>query len=240
MSSTVLVTGATRGIGRATVDRLVARGVQVVGIARSAPADGTFPGAFYSADLGDEASTAAALRAVLAEHSVDGLVNNAGLNYVERLDKVDLGHFREVIEVNLRASIQCAQALLPGMRERGYGRIVNLSSRGALGSLGRTSYGSAKAGVIGMTRTWAIELAAAGITANVVMPGPIVTEMFMRNNPDRDGLHERWRQGVPMKRFGRPEEVAAAIDFLLSADASYITGQVLGVCGGSSVGGMPL
>jgi 3-oxoacyl-[acyl-carrier protein] reductase len=236
MSDCVLVTGATKGIGRALVERLVTQGVQVVGLARSAPAPTDFPGDFYSADLSNEASTAAALQAIVGKYAITGLVNNAGLNHVERLDDVALDHFREVIEVNLRAAIQCAQAVLPAMRTKGYGRIVNLSSRGSLGALGRTSYGAAKAGIVGMTRTWALELAAAGITANVVSPGAIETDMFMRNNPDQDRAHERWQQRVPMQRFGQADEVAAAIAFLLSQDASYITGQVLNVCGGASVG----
>ena len=154
-----------------------------------------------------------------------------------RSETVDLDKLDEIISVNLRAVVQCTQAVLPAMRERGYGRIVNLSSRGALGRIGRTSYGAAKAGVVGMTRTWALEFAAEGITANVVSPGPVSTEMFLRNNA---GVVDQFTRDIPMGRLGEPAEVAAAIEFLLSRDASYITGQVVHVCGGSSVGVAPL
>ena len=232
----VLITGATLGIGRATTDRIARAGCEVIGIARRAP-EADFPGAFYPCDLLDERSTARALEAIRSAHRVAGLVNNAGLNHIQGIEDVELDKLREVVEVNLRAVVQCTQAVLPGMRERGYGRIVNLSSRGALGRFGRTSYGAVKAGVIGMTRTWALELAAQGITANVISPGPVATEMFMRNNA---GVVERFATEVPMGRLGEPDEIAAAIEFLLSRDASFVTGQVLHVCGGSSVGVSPL
>ena len=232
----VLITGATLGIGRATVNRVARAGCEVIGIARRPPESG-FPGAFYACDLLDERATARTLDAIRSAHQVAGLVNNAGLNHVQGIDEVELDKFHDIVAINLRAVVQCAQAVLPGMRAQGYGRIVNISSRGALGRYGRTSYGAAKAGVIGMTRTWALELAGDGITANVVSPGPVATEMFMRNNAE---IVDRFAAEVPMRRLGEPDEIAAAIEFLLSRDASFVTGQVLHVCGGSSVGGSPI
>lgn len=241
MTETVLITGASRGIGLATAQLLAAKGCKVLGVARSGPED--FPGEFFAANLGDESETARFLDKLVQTHAVDGVVNNLGFNAIERLGSVSLDNFRRVIDLNLRTMIQVTQALLPGMQERNYGRIVNLSSRGALGREGRTSYGAAKAGVIGMTRTWALELASSGITANVVSPGPTATEMFIRNNlqgPSGEQNRARFLADVPMGRFGEPAEIAAAIAFFLSREASFVTGQVLHVCGGSSVGPMPL
>ena len=241
MSDTFLVTGATQGIGLATARILMADGHTVIGIARNPKPE--FRGPFFSADLLDRQLTAAALEQVTAAYRIDGIVNCAGLNIPEGLEEVDLDHLQQVFEVNVRATVQCTQAVLPGMIERGYGRIVNLSSRGALGRPKRTSYGAAKAGVIGMTRTWALELAEKGITANVVSPGPTETEMFRRNNltgPEAASNRRRVLADVPIGRFGTPDEIAFAIQFFLDRRASFVTGQVLQVCGGSSVGPMPL
>ena len=148
-----------------------------------------------------------------------------------------------MIDLNVRAAIQITQSLIPEMRKRRYGRIVNLSSRGALGRHGRTSYSAAKAGLIGITRTWSLELACDGITANVVSPGPTATEMFRRNNlsgPDAAENKKRFLTDVPMQRFGEVDEIAFSICFFLDRRASFITGQVLNACGGSSVGSTAL
>lgn len=242
MADTFVVTGASRGIGLATAKRLADQGHRVVGVARNPP-EGGFPGAFHSADLGDEGDTARVMAEIAGAYAVGGIVNNVGLNILEPLGDVDLDHLRRVLDMNVRTTVQCTQALLDGMRQRGYGRIVNVSSRAALGSPLRTGYGAAKAGIVGMTRTWAIELAPAGITVNCVAPGPTATDMFRRNN--LEGEHgeanrRRYLSQVPMGRFGEPQEVATAIAFFLGRDASFVTGQFLHVCGGASLGAVPL
>jgi 3-oxoacyl-[acyl-carrier protein] reductase len=238
MAQTVVITGASQGIGLATAGLLAAQGRTVLGIARSAPAK-AFPGEFFSVDLSDIGQTAAMLEYISTQHDVDGIVNNVGFNIVEPLGAVNLDHFRQVIDMNLRTAVQVTQAFLPKMQAKRYGRIVNLSSRGALGREGRTSYGAAKSGIVGMTRTWALELAKDGITANVVSPGPTATEMFRRNNlsgPDADEKRRAFLSDVPMGRFGEPEEIAYAISIFMDRRAAFMTGQLLHACGGSSVG----
>lgn len=234
VARTFLVTGASKGIGRALSERLTASGHRVVGIARGP--DPAFPGELVTLDLADRLATAEALARLCAGHEIAGVVNNVGLIRPQPLGAVDLGDLDAVLDLNLRTAVQTVQATLPGMRARGWGRVVNISSLTVLGIPQRTSYAAAKAGLISFTRSWALELAATGITTNAVAPGPTDTELFRSANPVGSAGEARYLAAVPMGRFGQPSEIAAAIAFLLSDDAAFITGQTLFVDGGASIG----
>lgn len=232
---TFLITGASKGIGRALAQSLADAGHSVVGIARHAD-DPDFPGTLIAVDLSDRHQTQQALDELARQYRFDGLVNNVGLVRPQLLGEVDLDDFDAVMRVNLHAALQATQALLPGMRAQGWGRIINISSLTVLGITHRTAYAAAKAAMVSFTRSWALELATTGITVNAVAPGPTETELFRANNPSGSEGEARYLSGVPLGRFGKPEEIAAAIAFLLSEHSGFITGQTLFVDGGASIG----
>lgn len=234
-----LITGASKGIGLATAQRIAQEGGTVIGIARSA-VDIHFPGPFFTADLRSESETAEVLAQITAQFEVDHLVNNAGKTTSSLLTETTGQEFAELMQINMRAPMQCLQACLPAMMRKGRGRVVNISSRAALGMVKRTSYAGAKSGLIGMTRTWALELGAQGVTVNAVAPGPVATELYLKNNPMTPEKREEFAARIPLKRVGTPGEIAGAITYFLSDDASFVTGQVLYVCGGLSIGATPL
>lgn len=232
---TFLVTGASKGIGRAISHRLADAGHHVVGLARRAD-DLAFPGTLVSVDLTDRQETASTLASLADHHSFDGIVNNIGFVKLAPLSALALDDLDDAFRLNLTPTVQTVQALLPAMREKGWGRIVNLSSMVVLGVPDRTAYAAAKSAVVSFTRTWALELAQHNITVNAVAPGPTETEMFRENTPAGSEAEKRFLSMIPLRRLGNPDELAAAVTFLLSEEAGFITGQTLFVDGGGSIG----
>lgn len=223
----VLITGGAAGIGAATAERCRAEGYEPVVIDR---ANG------IRADLSDPVDTARALKEALTGGPITRLVNNVGIVCPASVETQTLAEFDLAVSLNLRCAFQCLQALLPGMKAAGFGRVVNMSSRAALGKELRTAYAATKAGLIGMTRVWALELGEHGITSNAIGPGPIRTELFDRANPPDAPRTLAIVEAVPVRRIGTPEDVAHAVAYLLDARSGFVTGQVLYVCGGMTVG----
>lgn len=237
-----IVTGGTRGIGAAISRRLVARGVRVVAVYRgdtgTAEAlekelDGL---SARRVDLADPQACVALVESVVAGYGrLDHLVNNAGLLLEARSVDTGIEDWDRTVAVNLSAAFHLARTAIPTMRELGYGRIVNVSSVTAvMGSPSEAAYGAAKAGLHGLTRSLARETARAGITVNTVVPGVFDTDMTA-SMPEK--TREAIRRMIPVGRRGNPDELAAAVEFLLGDDAAYCTGSVLTVDGGLGMGG---
>lgn len=228
MKERVLITGGMSGIGAATAEACRAAGLEPVIIDR-------LPGGI-EADLSNPTAAASALEQALADGPITRLVNNVGIVVPATVEQQTLAELDLAWSLNLRVSMQCLQALLPGMKAQGFGRVVNMSSRAALGKELRSAYAATKAGLIGMARVWALELGQYGITANSVAPGPIRTELFDRANPPDSPRTQAIIEAIPVKRVGMPDDVARAVMFFLDRQNGFVTGQTLYVCGGMTVG----
>jgi len=234
-----IVTGASRGIGRGIAEMLAARGAHVVAGARGDHAQATvdaITGAggradMVALDVTDSASIEAMVAGVLERHGrVDVLVNNAGITRDQLMLRLKRQEWDEVIATNLTSAFTCAQAVLKPMIKQRSGRIISISSVvGQMGNAGQANYAASKAGLIGFTMALAREVASRNITVNTVAPGMIATDMTRAVAEKAQG---EWETMIPLKRLGTPADIAAAVCFLASDEASYITGQVLAVNGG--------
>lgn len=234
-----IVTGGTRGIGRAIAEELVNQNYRVVvtycsSEEQAAKMRKTFEGKLLTvkrADVSKEEEVEALFDEVLAKYGrVDVLVNNAGITQDKTFHKMGADDWHHVIDVNLNGTFYCCNQAIHRMREQNFGRIVNISSIvGQQGNFGQANYAASKAGLLGLTKSLALENAVKGITVNAVCPGFIETDMVTAI-PEQ--VKSKIQGDIPMKRFGTPKEVAKAVKFLVSEDAAYITGQELNINGG--------
>lgn len=236
LKEATLVTGASAGIGRAIAEMLLADGRTVINLDYVLP-DWDHPRLVsFQADLTQAEQTREQARRITSEYAITALVNNAGATRPGTIDTASLEDLDYVVALHFQASLILIQAVLPSLRACGNGRILNMSSRAALGKPERVVYSATKAGLLGMTRTLAMELGGDGITVNAIGPGPIATELFRNSNPDGAPRTQKIIDSIIMKRLGTPEDVARAALFFLHPDNSFITGQTLYVCGGTTLG----
>ena len=226
---TAIVTGGAAGIGAAVVERFKAEGARTVVFDINSP---------NPVDITDYA---AVKKAVAAAGPVDILVNNAGWDMFKPFLKSDPAFWQKIISINLLGAMNLLHCVLPGMVERGRGKVVNVASdAGRVGSSGEAPYSACKGGVIALTKTLAREMASKNIQLNVVCPGLTETNMleqFMQGAGNPEKLREAYRRAVPMGRLGKPDDLPGAILFFASDDADFITGQVLSVSGGLTMHG---
>jgi 3-oxoacyl-[acyl-carrier protein] reductase len=231
-----IVTGGSAGIGRSICQHMLDDGWTVLSMSRRATEIDHPKLHSIEVDLGDVAATRTAAAMACARHPVTAIVHNAGAMRAALLPDVAVEDLEALTALHLSAALVLVQAALPEMRRQRFGRIVLVSSRAALGLATRTAYAATKAGMLGMARTWALELGADGITSNVVAPGPVVTDIFHEVIPREQAAIDATAAKIPVKRLGVPDDVARAVMFFAAPENGFVTGQTLYVCGGTSIG----
>ena len=239
---TAVITGGAKGIGLGIAKELARHGCRIAlwdmdqdalcAATKEVAALGVEVQAFQ-VNVADQVQVEAAVTQLRASFGrIDVLVNNAGIGGDRLVTKMDLDFWKRVIDINLTSQFICSKAVIPGMVERNFGRIINIGSRAWLGNRGQASYSASKGGVVSFTRSLALEFARNGITANAIAPGIVETPLFATLNDEVvDGL----KKSVPMQRIGQPDDIAQAVRFFAEPASNYITGQLLYVCGGRSL-----
>ena len=235
-----LVTGGSAGIGASICQHLLDDGYQVLNLSRRKSRLGGSGIVDIEVDLSDVDATQSVIEDLAKNYAITSLVHNAGVIRPDLIEDVKLEDVAYVTRLHLYTSILLAQGVLDAMKAAQFGRIVLISSRAMLGLETRTGYSATKAGQVGLVRTWAMELGQHGITVNAVAPGPIVTDMFTEVVPEDSDKAKQIAQSVPVKRLGKPDDVARAVMFLLSPENGFVTGQCIFVCGGASLGSLSL
>lgn len=238
---TAVVTGGSTGIGAEICRQLLDADYEVINLARRTAEFDHQRLHNIAVDLADRDATQAAAQQVAADHKVTIFIHNAGVIRAALLEEVELDDLDYLTNIHIGAAITLTQAFLPAMKAAKFGRVLLITSRAALGLQTRTNYSATKSGMMGMTRTWALELGQHGITVNTVAPGPIeATEMFHDVIPEGSPKLQQMAEGIPVQRLGLPDDVARAVMFFIAPENGFVTGQTLMVCGGASLGSLSL
>lgn len=237
---TAVITGASKGIGADLAQRLLDQGYRVISIARHDPDFAHENLTSVTCDLLDPAVVVDAAQQIARNHQVSHFIHNAGLIWPNLLEEAKPEDLTGLTQLHLGSALTLLQSFLPAMKARGFGRVVFNGSRAALGVPTRTAYSATKAGMIGMARTWALELAPHGITVNVVAPGPVRTDNFW-GIIDKDSDQEAaLANRIPVGRLGEVADISNAFLFFCAPESGFVTGQTLYVCGGASIGTLQL
>jgi len=237
---TALITGGSKGIGADLGQRLITKGYDVISLSRGVPEWSDARLTHVEVDLLDATATAQAAQEIAAAHEVSHVIHNAGMIWPNLLEEATPADLAGLTQLHLGSALTLVQACLPSMKEKRFGRILFNGSRAALGVPTRTAYSATKAGIVGMSRTWALELAPYGITVNVVSPGPVQTDNFWGIIPKGSAREAELGQRIPVGRLGTVRDISNAFLFFCDPENGFVTGQNLYVCGGGSVGAMAL
>ncbi len=237
---TAVITGGSQGIGADLAQRLLEQGFRVISVARGEPDFRHERLETVQCDLLDAQAVETAARDIAAGHEVTHLIHNAGVIWPNLIEDAKPSDITGLAQLHLGSALTLLQAFLPAMKARQFGRVMFNSSRAALGTPTRTAYGATKAGMIGMARTWALELAPHGITVNVVAPGPIQTDNFWGIVPKGSARESDLAARIPVGRLGTSEDVSRAFLFFCDPANGFVTGQTLYVCGGASIGSVSI
>ena len=237
-TKTTLITGGGSGIGATLTKNLIAKGEVVVTLGLDLPNWKHDNLISYQADLTDTEQTNEAAQLISSSHKINNIVHNAGMILPNLLPKDKTDDILTLSHLHLAAPIALTQAILPNMINDKNGRIVFISSRASMGMPTRSAYAATKAGIHGLAKTWALELAENNITVNVIAPGPVLTQNFWDLVPKDSELQQEISDNIPVGRIGTTGDIANAVEFFLDEKASFVTGQVLYVCGGTSLKGL--